>query len=240
MTDIQQTQNSQQSQTLFTLKGIYVSRLDKIHIIPDMAETSFKTSPKNKKTKIKDILDDKKVENTLDDDKSEKVVIMNGMQKTIFYTTIDGEKITNGDKLKQTYRCFHCHSDITPEDSFVGIPIRQVDINGEKHYECVGICCDWSCAATHIKLRTLLYDNKFKSSDSLLAHMYFKTFGKYIPKDIANKPFFAYEVLKPYGGSLEKIGKKVLNDTKIHKSTLNKDKNVLFSIQPIFYEELKK
>ena len=237
MTEIQSSQNSQ---TIFTLKGIHISRLDKIHIINDMAENSFKTSPKNKKTKVRDVLDDRKTENTLDDDKSERIIIMNGMQKTIFYTTIDGEKITNEDKLKQTYRCYHCHCDITPEDSFVGIPVRHIQTKSQKYYECIGICCDWSCVATHIKLRNLLNDNKFKSSTCLLSHMYYRTFGKYIPKDIANKPLFAYEVLKPYGGSLEKIGKKVLSNTSIHKSTLNKEKTVLFSIQPIFYEELKK
>jgi len=229
------------SQNVFTLKGINVSRLDKTHIIPDMAETSFKTSPKNKKTKIRDILEEKKTENTLDDDKADRIIIMNGMQKTIFYTTIDGVKITNEDKLRQTCRCYHCHCDITPDDSFVGIPIRLVEINkDEKYYECMGICCDWSCVATHIKLRNLLCDNKFKSSFFLLSHMYYRTFNKFIPKDIASKPLFAYELLKPYGGSIEKYGKKILSSTSIHKSTLNNEKKVLFSIQPIYYEELKK
>ena len=25
----------------------------------------------------------------------------------------------------------------------------------EKYYECVGICCDWMCTASHIKLRNI-------------------------------------------------------------------------------------
>lgn len=232
---------SQISQTTFTLRNINISKLDKAHIIPDLAETSFKTSPKNKKTKIKDILEEKKNENTLDDDKADRIVIINGLKRTIFFTTIDGEKITNEDKLKQTYRCYHCHCDITPEDSFVGIPVRLIEEkNNEKYYECVGMCCDWSCVATHIKLRNLLNDNKFKTSYYLLSHMYYRIFNKIMPKDIASKPLFAYEVLKPYGGAIEKYGKKVLISTGIHNSSINKQNKVCFTIQPFFYEELKR
>jgi hypothetical protein len=231
---------SEISQTCFTLKNINVSKLDKTHIIADMAETSFKTSPKNKKTKIKDILDEKKIENTLDDDKADRIVILNGMHKTIFYTTINGEKINADDILKQTYRCFHCHSDITSNDSFIGIPIKLIESADEKYFECVGICCDWSCAASHIKLRNMVNDNRFKSSYYLLSQMYYKVFKKYMPKEIASKSLFCYEVTKPYGGSLEKINKKHLSCTSLHKSTVSQQDKVLFSIQPIFYEELKK
>jgi hypothetical protein len=231
---------TENSQTSFTLRKINVSKLDKAHIIADMAETSFKTSPKNKKTKIKDVLDEKKIDNTLDDDKADRIIISNGMQRTIFYTTINGEKINADDMLKQIFRCFHCHCDITNDDSFIGIPIKLIEENGEKYFECVGICCDWSCAASHIKLRNLVNDNRFKSSYYLLSQMFYKVFKKYMTKDIASKSLFCYEVLKPYGGSLEKINKKHLSCTSLHKSSVSQTDKVLFSVQPIFYEELKK
>jgi hypothetical protein len=232
---------TESSHTFFTLRRINISKLDKTHIIPDLAETSFKVSPKNKKTKIKDILEEKKIENTLDDDKADRIVIINGMKKTIFFTTIDGDKITNNDALKQTYRCFHCHCDINPGDSFVGIPVKLIEEkNEEKYYECVGICCDWMCTATHIKLRNMLNDNKYKSSYYLLSNMYYRIFKQIMPKELACRPLFAFEALKNYGGSIEKYGKKVLTSTGIHSSSISKKNQVCFTINPTFYEELKK
>lgn len=222
----------------FILKKINVSQLDKTHVIPDMVETSFKTSPRNKKTKIKDILEETKKTNTLDDDNCEKIVINHGINKILFYTTIGNEKIEQYQQLDKPFRCYHCHSNINKEDSFIGIPVRLV--NGI--FECIGITCGFECAASHIKLRLRGDDSRFRNSDCLLSQLYFKLHGKLIPKDIANRPMFAYEMLESYGGPLKEYGKKIMFSTRINKK-IHKDSNerfVTISIQPSFYEELKK
>lgn len=224
----------------FTLKNINVSKLDKTHIIPDMAERSFKTSPRNKKTKIKDVLDEKKQENTLDDDNCEKLIINVGVQKVIFYTTIGGERILQNQQLTKTFCCYHCHVDINPGDSFLGIPIKLVN----DCYECCGIVCGFECAASHIRLRNLVKDNKYEKSYFLLCNMYYKIHKKIMPRDVGTRPVFAFEMLDKYGGPLKKYGNKVLINTSIIKKNTKTDvqegKVVTFSIQPIFYEELKK
>lgn len=222
--------------TSFTLKNINISNLDKTHIIPDMAETSFKTSPRMKKTKVKDLMDEKKAENTLDDDKADKIIIKNGINTTVFYTTIGGVKITQGETIKQTYSCFHCHCDINPGDFFLGIPIKKN--NG--YFECVGITCSFECAATHIKLRNIVKDSKFTLSFQFLANMYFLLYKKMIPKNIANRPLFAFEACKKYGGDIDKYGKKILCETGIHISPEATGNKILFCIQPTLYQELKK
>jgi len=225
------------SDTTFILEKINISKLEKTHIIPEMAESSFKTSPRLKKTKVKDILEEKKHENTLDDDNCNKIVINHGITKLSFYSTIGGVKITNEEKLQQKYGCYHCHCDINTHDFFLGIPIKK---NCEL-FECVGIVCSWECAASHIKLRNLVNDTKFKESYFLLANMYYLVFKTLIPKDLASRPLFAFEMIKRYGGDLDTYGKKVLLSTNVHISSGSENKPVVkFSIQPKLYQELKK
>jgi hypothetical protein len=220
----------------FTIKNINVSKLDKTHIIPDMAETSFKTSPRNKKTKIKDILEEKKQENTLDDDASDKIVINVGVQKVVFYTTIGTERIVQNQTLSKTYCCYHCHVDINSEDFFLGIPVKLKD----DCFECCGIVCGFECAVSHIRLRNIAKDPLYSKSYYLISNMYFKLYKKLMPRDIGNRPMFAFEMLEKYGGSLKKYGNKVVLSTNILKTRQKDDKGVVFSIQPTIYEELKK
>jgi hypothetical protein len=225
------------SGTTFTLEKLNVSKLEKTHIIPEMAESSFKTSPRLKKTKVKDILEEKKHENTLDDDNCNKIIINHGITKLSFYSTIGSNKIANDEGLKQTYGCYHCHCDIAPNDFFLGIPVKK----NKELFECIGIVCSWECAATHINFRNLVNDPKFSNSYYLLANMYFLVFKTLIPKDLANRPLFAYEMIKRYGGDLDTYGKKVLISTNVHISSSNETKQpVKFSIQPKLYQELKK
>ncbi len=65
-----------------------------------------------------------------------------------------------------------------------------------------------------------------------------------MPRDVGTRPVFAFEMLDKYGGPLKKYGNKVLINTSIIKKNTKTDvqegKVVTFSIQPIFYEELKK
>lgn len=225
------------SESVFVLEKINVSKLEKTHIIPEMAESSFKTSPRLKKTKVKDILEEKKQENTLDDDNCNKIVINHGITKLTFYSTIGGTKIFNEDKLRQTYGCYHCHCDITPQDFFLGIPVKK----NNDIFECIGIVCSWECAASHIKLRNLVNDPKFSTSCFLLANMYYLVFKTLIPKDLANRPLFAFEMVKRYGGDLDTYGKKVLISTNVHISSVSENKSAIkFCIQPKLYQELKK
>lgn len=225
--------------TTFVLKKINVSKLDKTHIIPDMAETSFKTSPRNKKTKIKDILDDVKKTNTLDDDNCEKIVITHGINKILFYTTVGNEKIEQFQSSERPLRCYHCHSNIIKGEFFLGIPLRLVN----DCFECIGITCGFECTATHIKLRRLTGDSRFNNSDVLLSQLYYRLHGKLIPKDIANRPLFAYEILNSYGGPLKEYGKKHMYATHINKKIQKgseEHRSITISILPSFYEELKK
>jgi len=226
------------SESIFVLQRLNVSRLEKTHIIPEMAESSFKSSPRLKKTKVKDILEEKKQENTLDDDNCNKIVINHGITKLTFYSTISGTKIHNDEKLRQTYGCYHCHCDITPDDFFLGIPVKK----NNNLFECIGIVCSWECAASHIKLRNLVNDPKFSSSYQLLANMYYLVFKTLIPKDLSsNRPLFAFEMVKRYGGDLENYGKKVFVSTNVHLSSSSESNSgVRFCIQPKLYQELKK
>ena len=224
------------SDTTFILEKLNVSKLEKTHIIPEMADCSFKTSPRQKKTKVKDVLEEKKYENTLDDDNCNKIIITHGITKLSFYLTIGGNKISNNDIIEQTFGCYHCHCDIKPGDFFIGIPVKK----NNDLFECNGIVCSWECAASHIKLRNLVRDPKFTHSYQYLANMYYLVFKKLIPKDLGNRPLFAYEMLKRYGGDIETYGQKVIMPTNVHLSSASEKNTVKFCIQPKLYQELKK
>jgi hypothetical protein len=227
------------SSTSFTLKGINVSNLDKNHIIPEFTETSFKTSPKVKRTKVKDLIEDRKnisLINTLDDTPCERIVLKNGIFENIFHTTISSKKIASNEILDKTYCCFHCHCDIKPNDFFIEIPIKKEQMGNYYYFECIGIVCSFECAATHISMRNTFQDTRFKFSFSLLSNMYFQLYKKVMPK-LKIRPFFAFELNKKYGGDFDKL------DTQVMLSTPNVLKNkysndgIMFCISPTLYQK---
>lgn len=225
--------------TSFTLKGINISNLDKNHVIPEFTETSFKTSPKVKRTKVKDLIEERRslsLLNTLDDTPCERIVLKNGISECIFHTTISGKKITSSDTLDRTYCCFHCHCDIKPNDFFIGIPIKKEKTNGHFYFECIGIVCSFECAVTHVDMRTKFHDIRFNFSYELLSNMYFQLYKKPMPK-LKLRPLFAFELNKKYGGDFEKLDTQVI----IAAPTILRNKytndGVMFCISPTLYQK---
>lgn len=231
------------SSTSFTLKDINISKLDKNHIIQDFTETSFKTSPKIKKSRVKDLIEEKKpfsLLNTLDDNPCERISLKNGITEHIFHTTISGKKIVSGEKLNGTYCCFHCHCDIKDNDFFLGIPVKkekiQVDGKDKYYFECLGIVCSFECALTHVNVRNIFNDVRFKFSYQLLSNMYLLIFKKVMPK-LTLRPIFAFELNKKYGGDFDKIDSQTLLKTpNILQNKYSKD-GVMFCISPTLYQK---
>jgi hypothetical protein len=227
------------SSTSFTLKDINISNLDKNHIITDFSETSFKTSPKVKRTRVKDIIEDRKnisLVNTLDDTPCERIILKNGISESIFHTTISSKKIASNDTLDKTYCCFHCHSDIKPNDFFIGIPVKKEKTGDHYYFECCGIVCSFECALTHITMRNRFQDSKFKFSAELLSNMYFQLYKKVMPK-LKPRPFFAFELNKKYGGDFEKLDTQLMLATPTILKNKYSNDGIMFCVSSTLYQK---
>lgn len=96
--------------TTFVLENINVNSLEKKHILnDDMLISSLRSSPKTKKTKIKDIF------NSVQDKDfalKEKKDYIKETKEVSFYISMNGQMLSQRDFEDKPIRCFNCHKNM--------------------------------------------------------------------------------------------------------------------------------
>lgn len=99
------------STTTFVLENINVNSLEKKHILnDDMLFSSLRSSPKTKKTKIKDIF------NSVQDKDftlKEKKDYIKETKEVLFYIGMNGQMLSQRDLEDKPVRCFNCHKQLS-------------------------------------------------------------------------------------------------------------------------------
>lgn len=94
----------------FVLENINVNSLEKKHILnDDMLISSLRSSPKTKKTKIKDIF------NSVQDKDftlKEKKDYIKETKEVLFYVSMNGQMLSQMDLEDKPVRCFNCHKQL--------------------------------------------------------------------------------------------------------------------------------
>lgn len=98
------------SSNTFVLENININALERKHIVnEDMLFSSLRSSPKTKKTKIKDIFSS--VENKEFEVKQNKDHIKE-TDNINFYISMNGKMLEKRDLEDKPVRCFHCHTNL--------------------------------------------------------------------------------------------------------------------------------
>jgi hypothetical protein len=104
----------------FILENININNLEKKYIgNEDMLISSLRSSPKTKKTKIKDILNN--IDNKDFNIKQKKPYIKE-TEHVNFYISMNGSMLGKGDLKDMKLRCFHCHQDLN--EVMLTVPIK--------------------------------------------------------------------------------------------------------------------
>ena len=108
--DYYQLKMSKAKTSTFILENINVNSLEKKHILnDDMLMSSLRSSPKTKKTKIKDIFN-----SVQDKDFSlkEKKDYIKETKEILFYVSMNGQMLSQRDLEDKPIRCFNCHKNL--------------------------------------------------------------------------------------------------------------------------------